>query len=62
MLLIICGLVEIPLLLLKFRAIEYALAGFTPFITILGGYTGTKLKIESYCSAPEQQSNKGFSL
>ncbi|HEX2405858.1 MAG TPA: hypothetical protein VHJ38_01515 [Nitrososphaeraceae archaeon] len=41
-------------------AIGYALAGFTTFMTILGRYTGTGLKIESCCSVLEQQSNKGF--
>jgi hypothetical protein len=41
-------------------AIGYALAGFTTFMTILGRYTGTRLKIESCCSVLEQQSNKGF--
>lgn len=41
-------------------AIGYALAGFTTFMTILGRYTGTGLKIESCCSILEQQSNKGF--
>ena len=40
--------------------IGYALAGFTTFMTILGRYTGTGLKIESCCSVLEQQSNKGF--
>ena len=40
--------------------IGYALAGFTTFMTILGRYTGTGLKIESCCSILEQQSNKGF--
>lgn len=40
--------------------IGYALAGFTTFMTILGRYTGTELKIESCCSALERQSNKGF--
>jgi len=39
--------------------IGYALAGFTTFMTILGRYTGTGLKIESCCSVLEQQSNKG---
>ena len=43
-------------------AIGYALAGFTTFMTILGRYTGTGLKIESCCSLLEQQSNKGFFL
>ena len=41
-------------------AIGYALAGFTTFMTILGRYSGTGLKIESCCSVLEQQSNKGF--
>ena len=41
-------------------AIGYALAGFTTFMTILGRYTGTGLKIDSCCSVLEQQSNKGF--
>ena len=40
--------------------IGYALAGFTTFMTILGRYSGTGLKIESCCSVLEQQSNKGF--
>ena len=40
--------------------IGYALAGFTTFMTILGRYTGTRIKIESCCSVLEQQSNKGF--
>ena len=40
--------------------IGYALAGFTTFMTIIGRYTGTGLKIESCCSVLEQQSNKGF--
>lgn len=40
--------------------IGYALAGFTTFMTILGRYTRTGLKIESCCSVLEQQSNKGF--
>ena len=40
--------------------IGYALAGFTTFMTILGRYTGTGLKIKSCCSVLEQQSNKGF--
>ena len=40
--------------------IGYALAGFTTFMTILGRYSGTGLKIESCCSLLEQQSNKGF--
>ncbi|HJU58631.1 MAG TPA: hypothetical protein VJ583_02690 [Nitrososphaeraceae archaeon] len=40
--------------------IGYALAGFTTFMTILGRYAGTGLKIESCCSVLEQQSNKGF--
>jgi hypothetical protein len=38
----------------------YALAGFTTFMTILGRYAGTGLKIESCCSVLERQSNKGF--
>jgi hypothetical protein len=41
-------------------AIGYALAGFTTFMTILGRYSGTGLKIEGCCSVLEQQSNKGF--
>jgi hypothetical protein len=41
-------------------AIGYALAGFTTFMTILGRYTGTGLKIEGCCSVLEQQANKGF--
>jgi len=40
--------------------IGYALAGFTTFMTILGRYAGTGLKIESCCSVLESQSNKGF--
>lgn len=40
--------------------IGYALAGFTTFMTILGRYTGTGLKIDSCCSVLEQQSSKGF--
>ena len=40
--------------------IGYTLAGFTTFMTILGRYSGTGLKIESCCSGLEQQSNKGF--
>jgi hypothetical protein len=40
--------------------IGYALAGFTTFMTILGRYSGSGLKIESCCSVLEQQSNKGF--
>ena len=32
--------------------IGYVLAGFTTFMTILGRYTGTGLKIESCCSVP----------
>ena len=40
--------------------IGYALAGFTTFMTILGRYTDTRIKIESCCSILEQQSNKGF--
>lgn len=40
--------------------IGYALAGFTTFMTILGRYTGTGLKIDSCCSVLEQQSDKGF--
>ena len=40
--------------------IGYALAGFTTFMTILGRYTGSGVKIESCCSVLEQQSNKGF--
>jgi hypothetical protein len=40
--------------------IGYVLAGFTTFMTILGRYTRTGLKIESCCSVLEQQSNKGF--
>jgi len=40
--------------------IGYVLAGFTTFMTILGRYTGTYLKIDSCCSGLEQQSNKGF--
>ena len=40
--------------------IGYALAGFTTFMTILGRYSGSELKIESCCSVLEQQSNKGF--
>ena len=40
--------------------IGYALAGFTTFMTILGRYAGTGLKIENCCSVLEQQSNKGF--
>ena len=40
--------------------IGYALAGFTTFMTILGRYTGTGLKIDSCCSVLERQSNKGF--
>ena len=40
--------------------IGYTLAGFTTFMTILGRYAGTGLKIESCCSVLERQSNKGF--
>jgi hypothetical protein len=40
--------------------IGYALAGFTTFMTILGRYTHSGVKIESCCSVLEQQSNKGF--
>ncbi|MGZ5509466.1 MAG: hypothetical protein ACXWFC_03190 [Nitrososphaeraceae archaeon] len=40
--------------------IGYALAGFTTFMTILGRYTGSGVKIESCCSVLEGQSNKGF--
>jgi hypothetical protein len=40
--------------------IGYTLAGFTTFMTILGRYSGTGLKIESCCSVLERQSNKGF--
>jgi hypothetical protein len=50
------NLIGIPLA----YAIGYALAGFTTFMTILGRYSGTGLKIESCCSVLEQQSNKGF--
>ena len=39
-------------------AIGYGLAGFTTFMTILGRYTGTGVKIDSCCSVLEQQSNK----
>ena len=43
-------------------AIGYALAGFTTFMTILGRYnrSGLKIEIESCCSVLEQESNKGF--
>jgi hypothetical protein len=50
------NLIGIPLA----YAIGYALAGFATFMTILGRYSGTGLKIESCCSVLEQQSNKGF--
>ena len=40
--------------------IGYALAGFTTFMTILGRYAGSGLKIESCCSVLERNSNKGF--
>ncbi len=40
--------------------IGYALAGFTTFMTILGRYTGTGLKIESCCSVLERHQIKDF--